>query len=771
MRAFLRTFRLILPLSLLVVQVVYAQGITRRAALLALHDSAQQATPAQLASLRSATTYVSNHDPELARLRQAFLILRQGELDSSGKLLRNAGEEFYNVTARHDDWPLAWYGIGLTERALARGKFPVLPARFHPLGADHNQGAIQAFVYALQKDSTFLPAAEGLAEAVQATTRWGYTGKARDALRRTSANSALTLLVQARLERRDHRRERAADLLQRALQLGGDSGVIYQELAREQFALGRDSLAARTYWKGVEQSRSPTAIRMLGEQLALIARPGELDGFDSLTAIGRASLVRRFWTIREVDAGVPSGERLREHFQRYELASDAYQPRHTGMTPVRMNRASRMAAAFGYGPSPTTEGGIYSSRQNYQSSYSFYVTRLGPPISQTVRSPFGLDDGYGISTAAQGDDRAFGDSYRQFNSRFIAGGMLDEIEPSGGQFDRRGEALLRYGPPDDMVGNLWIYHRPEGNLTIAVNGWRPGSYCAVSSTYCGIEMRGYLRPGEAYALRDELRASRDTLLATDRMIRPFDGALDAAVDAYAMIDAGTGEGRILVALAVPARQVEPLVIQDGFVYPVRIQLIASPPSGAYRVERDTTRYFRTDRRLGEGEYLQAVELLPVAPASYHLRVVIQTADGVRGTVGGDDSVDVSTVRSGVALSDIILGRDSSGLSWWSGTDRLKLNPSGQVSRNEQLYLYYQLGGLPLGRPYQTSLEVSRATSPKDKPLITLSYDEVADSSVMEIQRVLDLTRLDPGVHTIQLTIRDAKGMIVARRHASVRVRR
>jgi hypothetical protein len=284
-------------------------------------------------------------------------------------------------------------------------------------------------------------------------------------------------------------------------------------------------------------------------------------------------------------------------------------------------------------------------------------------------------------------------------------------------------------------------------------------------------MRGYLRPGEAYRLREQLHASRDTLLATDRMQRPFRHELDAAVDAYAMIDGGTGEGRILVALAIPARQLEPLAMQDAFVYPVRIQLIAAPPSGAYRVERDTTRYFRSDRRLGDDEYLQAVELLPVAPAHYHLRVVIQTEDGTRGTVGGDDSVEVNSIRRGVALSDIVLGRDSSGLSWWSGTDRLKLNPSGRVKRTEQLYLYYQLGGLPLGHAYQTSLEVSRATSPQDKPLITLTYDEIADNPVMEIQRVLDLTRLDAGVHTIQLTIRDAKGEVVAQRHASVRVER
>jgi hypothetical protein len=177
----------------------------------------------------------------------------------------------------------------------------------------------------------------------------------------------------------------------------------------------------------------------------------------------------------------------------------------------------------------------------------------------------------------------------------------------------------------------------------------------------------------------------------------------------------------------------------------------------------------TDRRLGKDEYLQATEILPVAPANYHLRVVVQTLDGNRGSVGGDDTVDVRTVRRGVALSDLVLGRDGSGLTWWSGNDRLKLNPSGRIKRDEELHLYYQLGGLPLGRPYKTAIQVYNATAPNDKPLISLTFDEVADQPLMEIQRILDLKQLERGVHTIRLTIIDAGGKPVAQRHASVRV--
>jgi hypothetical protein len=774
MRTLRAAVRLALPLSLLLASTAAAQSADHRQALLALHDSAQSASATELSALRATATYASSTDQELTRLRQAFLLLRQGELDSSSKTLRKAGEEFYNVTARHDDWPLAWYGIGLTERALARGKFPVLPARFHPLGADYNQGAIQAFVYALQKDSTFLPAAEGLAEAAQATTRWGYTGKARDALRRAAAHSAQTLLVRARLEREANDRERALSLLQRALQLGADSGVVYLELAREEFALDHDSLATVSYWNGVKFSSSPAAVQMLSEQLALIARPGELAGFDSLTTLGRLAMVRRFWTIREVDAGVEPGARLAEHYRRYELANKAFRPRNRGMTPVAPNVAARMAAVYGYGPTPTTAPNLDQvSYRTYSAGFvtSFYPfgPRLGDPIARQVREPWGWND-YSISSASPAySERSLDYAYQATNSRIMAGSLLDEVDQSTSPLGSRGEAMMRYGEPEQAVGGVWMYTSQNGKLYVPVNGRMPGSLCDVFLRVCAAEARGYLKPEEYRALRKVLLDSHSDLARSDRMALPFNRQLTPAIDAYAMIDGGTGEGKIMVAFAIPGHQVEPQRMGDDFVYPVRIQLIAAPASGAYRVERDTVRYFRTDHRLVEGEYLQAVEQIPVPPENYHLRVVLQTADGERGSVGGDDSVVVNTVAKGVALGDLVLGRDGSGLSWWSGTDRLKLNPSGKVSRTEPLYLYYQLGGLPLGRAYQTSLEVFHATAPEKKPLITLSYDEVADRPVMEIQRVLDLQRLDAGVHTIRLTIRDAKGEVVAQRHASVRV--
>lgn len=739
-----------------------AQTPGDRASLLAWNDSLASMTRDFASQLQRP----EGQDRDLIRLRNAFTLLRQGVVDSSARTLRKAGDEFFTVTARHDDWVMPWYGIGLTERALAAGKFPVLPTRFHPIGADHNQGAMQAYMYVLQRDSTFLPGVEGLADATASSTRWGYTGKARDALRKTDASSPASLLLRARLERADNRRERALGLLRQSLQMGGDSGLTYLELAREQFVLLHDSAATASYWAGVAHATSPEAVKLLQDNLRLVAGHDELTGFDSLTPAARTALVQRFWNIRDVEAGVGAGDRLREHYSRYEIATLAFRPVHAAMSVVPLTPAARMASSFGF-TRPTFAS--YSRLDSPTSAYGYQ--QLASIDYSLPKSSYGLDDGYGTGTVGRSytSDRPFGAGYRRWTDLDVGGLItLNDISKAG-EFDARGEAYVRYGKPDNTAGNLWVYHRPGGDLVVPVNGWVLGDLCSVLVRYCTYELAGRMPPNAEQRLRTELLAARDTLLSSDRMVRTFREELTPAVDAYALVDGGTGGGRILVAMAIPARQITPDSVADGFVYPVRIQLIAAPLSGSYRVERDTTRYFHTDRRLGQREYLQAVELLPVTADEYRLRVVVQTLDGTRGAVKGDDSVQVSSIHNGVALGDLVLGRDGSGLTWWSGGDRLKLNPSGRMSKTEPLYLYYQLGGLPLGRPYRTSLEVFHATAPGEKALISLSYDELADQPLMEVQRVLDLNQLDSGVHTIRLTIQDNDGKILARRFASVRV--
>ncbi len=260
-----------------------AQSPATRESLLALRDSAAQlTTPYAVTALRQ-QPQADGSSRDLARLRDGFLLLRSGELSGKRQALTDAGNAFALVTERHDDWALAWYGIGLTERALARAKAPVLPSRFHPLGFDYNQGAALSFIRALDQDQGFVEASEGLADAVQATTRGGIARVSLAALNRAAVLSPRAMLVRARLNRMVGDRDASLPQFRQALAAGYDPGVAHLEIAREQFNLGQDEEANRSYWAGVAATGSPESIELLKRELNFIAAPRETDGLERLT--------------------------------------------------------------------------------------------------------------------------------------------------------------------------------------------------------------------------------------------------------------------------------------------------------------------------------------------------------------------------------------------------------------------------------------------------------------------------------------------------------
>ncbi len=729
-----------------------AQTSSERSALLAFHDSAQAATTVEGVKSLRAQPRATGLSRDIARLREGFIQLRMGELSGKRRALNDAGDAFAMVSERHDDWPIAWYGIGLTERALARAKAAVLPSRFHPLGFDYNQGAAMSFMRALDQNRGFVEATEGLADAVQATTRGGIARVSLAALNKADALSPRAMMVRARLTREVGDRDEALSQFQQALAAGYDPGVSHLEIARELFYAGDAVAANRSYWAGVAAARSPEAVEMVIRQLSFVAAPEELEGLAAVAADVRYLAVQRFWTRREVDAGLQGGERLREHYARYEVAHEAYAPINQGMTPVRITPARRML-----------QSSELISLVDYRTSTSGgYVY-----IPSTDRG-----EGYlNVSTTAYERENRVSDlDRRRRNNLVLWDNHLGLLSPwkNLDELDARGVTYLRYGAPDDFAGSFWAYHRAHGDLIVPVDHATVGSYCDLDGRYCRYEMDSM--PTEVrLRWQRSLLAAWDTLSTTDRMIRTFPARLTPVMDAYGLLDDGHGSGRLLVAFAVPAWEIEPDSVAEGFVYPIRFQMIAAPPSGAYRLDRDTTRFFRSERRLGRGDYLQGTEVIDAPAAGYRVRIAVQTRDGQRGAVLGSDSAHIDVSRRGVAMSNLILGRDESGLTWWSGTDRVRLNPSGRIRRNEVLYLYYQTAGLTPGDRYNTSIEVFKATDADGTPLMTLGFVETAEGATAESERLVGLQQLNAGIHTIRVTIRDLDGTVLSQQHASVRV--
>jgi hypothetical protein len=223
-------------------------------------------------------------------------------------------------------------------------------------------------------------------------------------------------------------------------------------------------------------------------------------------------------------------------------------------------------------------------------------------------------------------------------------------------------------------------------------------------------------------------------------------------------------------------------------YPLAIRVIAFSGDGE-RHELDTVRTFLARRRLEAGEYLMGHLELPLPPGDYTMRVLIEEQDHAgdgrrdgdgerpaveaeRGALVGLDGVRVPARGAALELSDIVLGRTGSGLSWWSGRERVPLNPLNAVPRGGTVQLYYEVSGLTAGAEYRTRLAVYRRGDDRRRALLTLTFAETASAEWQSIVRALDIGRLAQGSYDLEVRVQraDGRGDSVDRR-AVLNVRR
>jgi hypothetical protein len=587
--------------------------------------------------------------------------------DLSRESLDSALNYFCQITARDRNNAAAWFGVGSTQRALADGQFAVRPAECHTEGASYLTDAGIGFIRALDVDPNYPAASDALADVVERNPTWGAAAMARNGFRRAASRrggqSARVLLLRARLEREGGERDSTPVLIDRYLAAGGDSGVGLFERAREHFYRGESRAALEDYWAGVARSESLPAHLMLRRNLALVALPGEIAEFDMTMSIDRLAWVGRFWTRRDVEAGLGPGGRLIEHYRRYEVSRNAFRPVGLGLYADTTTIAQRTSRAMFVHPDSAAGGGSAG----------------GDPDERTV-------------------DRLYG-----------YGSLLLGADLNASEFDVRGQAYIRHGEPDDFAGDFWLYRRDGQTLIVRVNDPRFGSACNLSPKYCAYEGRRV--PPEVQRRWDREWAELTSTPTT-----------------------------------------------EGVAYQLKIALMVMPPTGEFRADIDTTRTFVSPQTLRDNQYVQATELLELEPGPYTGRLTLTSVDGKSGVVLADDSLDLGDATQQLSLSDLVLGKESSGFSWWSGKTRVYLNPLGTISRKEPLRLYYLVGGLVEGTAYSSEVQLFRSVGKSRKVALRLTYSDNAEASVAETERIIGLDRLDPGPYTIEVTVRGAGGL-------------
>jgi len=730
-----------------------AQSPADRSGLEALRDSlAGVADSAGLRRLEAATIAVAKQrrDDPLLHLRLGFIGYRLGELTSGKSHYEDAAGEFEWAAELRPDWPYPWYGLGLAELALGESSMLAIENLRQMLGKDYLSKAARAFARATEVDPSFASAVVDLANTALTQRIKPRLDVALTAVRLAAASPAgrhaEVQLVRGRVEREAGEADSALAGFRAYLAVGGDSGVGLLELARTFYFARRAPDGWGAYLAGARAATSAPALTLYRTDLSWIADSAELGAFDALPdPAARGRWLEAFWTRRDVVVARDVGERLAEHYRRWFYARRSFR--------------------------------LVSRHRHYD-------------ITEVYRAKQVEFDDRGVIYLRHGEpDR---------RARFAC----TQLEGANGEGCAANESWLyrRKGDEGDLIfhfaarGDVQDYKLIE-SLVDALgfrNAVRAGAFAdpQVSELYATREEFGPLygrvghslnAPGNALA-QDRAQGRRSIAVGTtsDSYAQRFDQALDVVASEF-VVGAEPGGQMLHVVFAVPGERLsgEPGGGGEGGVgllYPLHFRLVVSDSADRVVARLDTLRVFAARQPLRQPAYLTGRLALPVPPGRYRYRLLVTTPDGTAGDLVRQDSLDVRALGGGgFAVSDVVVGREGSGLVWVSaGTDTVRLNPLSRFPEGSAAELYYEVYGLARGAPYHTVVRLEREGARSlfgairglfggGRAAVLLEFDAAAEGPVTRVHRGVALRDVAKGTYRLTVVIADpASGVSVTR---------
>lgn len=762
--------------ALLFPALVLAQSPPDRAGLETLRDTLQVVSEAPV--LEQLGDWKTN--PNTKRIRQALVLLRKGSLGSDRKPYDAALLKVEGAIDLESKWPWGWYTLGLINLAMADQRFLYKATPYHVQGLSYRETAVMAFSKAVETDSTFLPAVEVLSQLVLAQGHKLLPTIAIPGLRRAAYREeapAIAALALQRLELQERGNQAAADLASLYLRRGGDSAIGRLEQARGLEAAGHGDNAVAAYYTGLEIP-SEAGRAEYRNDLAWVATDWEMEEFDTLKVSMLVGWVTRFWEERDALALRSPGERLAEHLRRWVYAHQNY----------LMHR-------FPDAPHANAEGVSLSDQENYGNLNPIRALVLNdlntslPGFKTYQRQQWELDD-RGVIYLRQGEptrvainpsgppneswqydvpegsrifhflgSKALG---TQAATTLVAALPLDpDMLDSRGNLDPRYTAMA--SDLERKLAQVRSTLTQDFNHPIDVGGlwdYRPGS--ALASVRVGMQSGSSVNqfhPEIAYKEVERGRRAIATGVTTDGFPRRFKQELGAITQVYGMGIDQVEHSRIVATFAIPGRNLIPIPRSDGapgLVYPVTIRLIAMDREQGIIQQLDTTRSFITPDTLRDNQHLMGLVELPVPPGHYQVRMLL-TAAGIDAATGsGRDSVEISLPEPTLVISDLMLGREGSGLSWRYGGEARPLNPLNAYPKGGDATLFYELGGLRPGTSYEVTTSVRKANSdPRSKPDVQSGFTLTATTSYQLVSREIGLANLRPGGYLIEVTVTES----------------
>ena len=734
----MRRCRWLLLLSILPISPILpclsAQTPTARLQLAALQDSV-----VQLSSTDEATALASSERTALNRDKaDAFLLiqaalaqLRVGQLSADRAPLDRAQALFDEAVYRApDDWPWPWYGLALADLALDSVDAVVKPSMHSGAGVYYHDAALHALGKALEADSSFDAAAQLLGDVLLPFGERSLNDETVRAVRRAAGGNtaASPWLALGRVYRNLHQTDSALSAFRHFVQLGGDSGLGLLEQSRSLYVRGDVDAATSAYYRGAG-TQTALGRESYRRDVAWVATPEELAAFDSAPADSVGSFVRGFWAKRDAEDLRGPGERLAEHVRRWRYVFENFQ---------LSARAEGTPQTSGADCAPNPNAGMIKMPANPAQAGMF-------PLEVALFEP-------GVYAATWRGKR---------------------------QVDDRGIIYMRHGEPDMRAayhGRLtmthpdesWKYRTASGTLifhfcgSMALGTQAPttlvemlpligevlGSRMALDMRYQYLEF--HLGDTDGRLMLQQLIRegwhNNKVGLSTDEFRPVFKHQLEPSAQFYAV-----GEpGEVLVVFALSGDRLQGQALPDGCTgYPVSLRIIATIAKGDI-ARIDTTRRFYAKSALVKDQFLFGLERLRLAPGTWNVRLLV-----MQDSLDAGGAIErIGTVVPGpstFALSDLVLGREGSGLTWQSGAGRIPLNPLDVFPSRGSAELYYELHDAHPGATYRTDIEV-KGIRGDAKAAVHLSFEEEAHDAFVRARRSIGLDKLEPGKYQITVTV-------------------
>lgn len=668
-------------------------------------------------------------DSALVHLELGFLSIRLGELGGRSHF-EDAASEFEWVIDLQPTWAYPWFGLALAEQGLGDSRLSAVAGVQALLRRDKLSRSAAALQQALDLEPGFSPALTELAR-VALTQRFNASlQQALVALRvaagSPAGNELPVLLARGRIERLVGSPDSALVAFRAYAAGGGDAALALLEEARTLFVL--DSLSGQApYYAGAALDDS-VAVSGYRDDLVPIATGAELQLLDAASGAERAQVLRDFWSQRDRQDLRVDGERLRQHYQRLQVARLNYR---LALTRRRYDTDERYRS----GSTEFDDRGV------------IYV-RHGTPSDSAVS--MGVGSCYNLSWLYQ---RPEGDLIFHFVARddvddYRLVQSLMDIADAGG-IQRIGTNKCDGGDTSELVRTRTSFSPLYDQLLVAS-----------SNRY------------NQLVNEDRTRGIRAIAEGTTTDRYPLTYATPLEVHALAVAVGQVDEEPLLqVVFAVRGATLRSDEGEPEGSYTLRMRLVGMDGEGRVVASVDSTVAYRGQRVSDDG-FLVGRMALPVPAGFVSWRLAIDQG-GDRGAVLPLDSLVAAPVKGGLALSGLALGA-AGGSAQWSNSlgEKVLINPLGAWRSGEEVELYAEIYGATAGAPLAVELIATKRKSgsgyvkigTKGRSL-TVKSDELALGPLSPIRKTLSLASLAPGNYVIALRVTDASGTVVERQRS------